>query len=212
MAYKIYEGLNAIFELKGPFAKLSNSTERKTIIQAALREGGEWFRVERIPLRFSDWVYRNGYRVTDSWKAFKRRVLQTGRATPYIGTTPPGGGNVESMISGMPPVYNGEKMAVAIERGCRVDITGTSRGGDIVIRTPYGHPIQPLMAEAFKRVTTEEYQHVARVVAAAFGDFLALAKKKSTRSKKLTIAGASSKWTPRGFAVDQRGGSITDRR
>lgn len=213
MAYRIYEGLNVIFELKGPFAKLANATERKTVAQAALREGGEWFRVERIPLRFTDYAYRLGYRVTEDWKKFKKRVLKTSRAIPYIGTTPPGGGPIESFISGMPMVENGEKMAVAVQRGTRTDIRGTSKGGDIIIRTPYGHPIRPLMAAAFKHVNPEEYQRVAQIVAAAFREFLASAHIKSKRSKKLTIEGASSKWIPRGREVEGRDtGTTTTRR
>jgi hypothetical protein len=213
MAYKIYEGLNVIFELKGPFAQLASNTERKVVAQSALREGGEWFRAERIPMRFTDYAYRLGYRVTEDWKKFKRRVLKTGRALPFIGTTPAGGGNIESMISGMPEVYNPEKMAVAIQRGCRVDITGTSKGGDILIRTPFGHPIRPNMAAAFKTVSPEEYQQVARIVSAAFSEFLRTAKMKGGRSKKLTIEGSQSKWIPRGREVEGRdSGTISHRR
>jgi hypothetical protein len=217
MAYKIYEGLNVIFEMKGPFAKLATKTERKTVAQAALREGGEWFRVERIPLRFTDWVYRNGYRVTDAWKQFKRRVLKTGRALPFIGTTPAGGGTIKSIAGGYSDgidVHNAEKMAVAMSRGCRVDITGTSKGGDILIRTPYGHPIQPAMADAFKTVAPEEYQRVAQIVAAAFREFLATAKMKGGRSKKLTIEGANSAWVPRAKSGPhgRDTGTITHRR
>jgi hypothetical protein len=213
MAFKIYENVNVIFEMKGPFAQLASNTERKVVAQSALRVGGEWFRAERIPLRFTDFAYRLGYRVTDDWKKFKRRVLKSGRAVPYIGTTPPGGGDIESFIRGMPTVYNPEKMAVAIERGCRVDITGTSKGGDIIIRTPYGHPIRPLMAEAFKTVTPEEYQGVAQRVAAAFRDFLAGAKAKGGRSTRLTIVGSTSAWIPRGREITGRDtGTITHRR
>ncbi len=215
MAFKVYEDINVIFELKGPFAKLANATERKVVAQSALREGGEWFRTERIPLRFTDWVYRMGYRVTDAWKSFKRRTTKTGRALPFIGTTPPGGGDILSMAGGNAEivVHNAEKMAVAMERGCRVDIVGTSKGGDILIRTPYGHPIRPEYAEVFKSVSPEEYQRVAQIVAAAFQDFLANARSKGGRSKKLTIEGASAKWIPRGREVTGRdSGTITQRR
>ncbi len=216
MAYRIYQGLNVIFEMTGPFAKLASATERKVVAQSALREGGEWFKAERLPLRFTDWVYRNGYRVTNEWKAFKRRVLKAGRALPFIGTTPPGGGTIVSKAGGRADlmVTNAEKMAVALERGCRVDISGNSRGGDIIIRTPYGHPIRPEYADAFKKVAPEEYQLVARIVAAAFNEFLATAKMKGGRSKKLTIAGASSSWVPRTRAgVSPRdSGTVTHRK
>jgi hypothetical protein len=216
MAFKVYEDINVIFELKGPFAQLANANERKVVAQSALREGGEWFRVERIKLRFTDFAYRLGYRVTEAWKKFKRRTTKTGRALPYIGTTPPGGGSILSIAGGHADglvVENGEKMAVAMERGCRVDISGTSKGGDIIIRTPYGHPLRPNIAEAFKTVTPEEYQRVAQIVAAAFRDFLANAQKKSVRGKRLTIEGASSKWVPRGREITGRdNGTLTHRR
>ena len=197
MAYKIYQGLNAIFELTGPFAKLM-TRERKAIVLASLREGGEFFKAKYIPLRFTDYAYRLGYRVTVDWKKFKKRVLNTKRAQPFIGPTPAGGGQFPSLISGMPDVRNAEKMAVAMQRGCRVDVSGTSRGGNIKIRTPYGHPILPVMAKAFTNVTEAENQAVAQAVAAAFRDFLKYAQPTSKRAKRLTIAGAQDKWVPRG--------------
>lgn len=206
MAYRIYQSLNVIFDLSGPFSHLANPAERKVVIQSALREGGDWFIAERIPLRFTDWVYRNGYRVTEKWKAEKRRVLSGGRALPYIGITPPGGGDAGSLFA---KVMNVEKMAVAMQRGCRAKITGTSKGGDIIIKTPYGHPIITPLAEVFKTVAPEEYQMVARVVKRAFDDFLSEAKAKGGRSKKLTIEGASSTWTPRGREYDRRDGAGT---
>lgn len=209
MAYKIHEGLHTIFEMRGPFAKLLTN-ERKMIIQQSLRDGGEWFRTERLPLRFTDWVYRLGYRVTNDWKAFKRRVNKSGRALPFIGTTPPGGGTIESMLAGMPALHNAEKMGTAMERGCRTDVTGTSSGGDILIRTPYGHPILPVYADILKGLTSDEYQGVAQRVAASFRDFLSKIQKKGGRSKKMTIAGAHDHWTPRGNSAQTRhaGGTV----
>lgn len=220
MAYRIYEGLNVIFEMKGPFAKLLTQ-ERKAIIKASLWDGGEWFRTERLPLRFTDLAYRLGYRVTNDWKAFKRRVNKTGRALPFIGTTPPGGGTIKSIAGGHHDgldVHNAEKMAVAMQRGCRTDVTGTSQGGDIVIRTPYGHPIRPAYAEVMKGILPSEYQQIAQKVAASFNEFLAYARTRSKRSKKMTITGATDAWTPRthgGSGIDTRhrgGGLVTDRK
>ncbi len=215
MAYKIYEDFKVIFEMRGPFAQLATNTMRKQVVQAAMRVGGEWFRTERVPMRFTDWVYRLGYRVTNSWKAFKRRTTKSGRALPYIGTTPPGGGDILSLAGGNAEllVHNNEKMAVAMSRGCRVDIAGTSKGGDILIRTPFGHPLRPEYAEAFTRVTPEEYQMVARLVVGAFQDFLAGAKPKGGRSKKLVIDGESLNWIPRGRQATGRDtGTISHRR
>lgn len=216
MAYRIYQGLNVIFEMRGPFANLASNGMRKQVAFAALRVGGEWFKAERIPLRFTDWIYRSGYRVTNDWKAFKRRVLKSGRALPFIGTTPAGGGTIQSIAGGHSDgiaVHNAEKMAVAMERGCRVDIQGTSKSADIVIRTPYGHPILPALAEAFKTVAPEEYQMVARIVSAAFNDYMADAKMKGGRSKKLVIDGRNLSWVPRSLHIAGRdSGSIKQRR
>ncbi len=216
MAFKVYQDINTIFELTGPYAQLATNTMRKKVAQAALREGGEWFRSERIPLRFTDWVYRMGYRVTNAWKAFKRRTTKTSRALPFIGTTPPGGGTIISIVGGHHDgllVENGEKMAVAIGRGCRVDISGTSKGGDIIIRLPYGHPIRKDMADVFTKVAPEEYQRIAQIVAASFRAFLAGATPKGGRSKKLVIDGDNLNWIPRGREVTGRdSGTVTHRK
>jgi hypothetical protein len=212
VAYRIYEGLNAIFELKGPFAKLVTA-ERKAIVRASLRQGGEFFKEKYIPLRFTDYAYRLGYRVTEEWKKFKRRVMGSKRANPYIGTTAPGGGDVESMYSGLKPTHNPEKMAIAMQRGCRVDVTGTGAGGNIIIRTPYGHPILPVSATAFTKIAPAENQKVAQEVARAFTAFLAYARTPGGRSKKLTITGATDHWTPRGSGtIKARDTSVTFRK
>ncbi len=213
MAYRIYKGLNVIFELKGPFAKLMTA-ERKGVIQTSLRVGGEFFKLKYIPLRFTDYAYRLGYKVTDAWKKFKRRTLKTGRAQPFIGTTPPGGGNVLSLAGGNHDgltVYNAEKMSTAMTAGCRVDITGTAKGGDIVIRTPYGHPLRPEYAKAFTHVTDAESQSVAQEVARAFKALISRAVSIGGRSKKMSIPGASSSWKPPTY-VARKDGNIRTRR
>jgi hypothetical protein len=213
VAYRIYKGLNAIFELKGPFAKLMTA-ERKGVIQASLRAGGELFKSKYIPLRFTDYAYRLGYKVTEAWKKFKRRTLKTGRAQPYVGTTPAGGGNVLSLAGGNHDgltVYNPEKMSVAMARGCRVDISGTSRGGDIIIRTPFGHPLRTEYAKAFTHITEAENQTVAREVSRAFTALISKAVSIGGRSKKMSIPGASSSWKPPTF-VARKNGTIKSRR
>ncbi len=194
MAYKIHEDINSVFTMNGPLGSFLGP-DRKAIIRASLWAGGEFFRTERIPLRFTDFAYRLGYRVTDEWKKEKRNVLQSRRAFPFIGMTPPGGGDAGSLKA---KVINAEKLATAMARGCRTDITGTSKGGNILIRTPYGHPILAVFAQVFQTVTPDEYQEVARVVAASLNEFLAYGRKVSKRSKKMTIRGASDNWKPRG--------------
>lgn len=210
MPFKIHEDINSVFTLSGPCQKLFGP-ERKALINACLLEGGEYFKDTYIPMRFTDYAYRLGYRVTDRWKQEKRRVLQSKRALPYIGMTPAGGGDAGAMVL---PTHNGEKMSVAMARGCRVDVSGTSRGGNIIIKTPYGHAILPPLAAAFNTVLPAEYQAVTRVVATALRAFLAYARPPSKRSKKLTIAGASDNWTPRGREVAKRdgAGAVTHRK
>ncbi len=100
-----------------------------------------------------------------------------------------------------------------MERGCRVDITGTSSGGDILIRTPYGHPILPAYAEVMKGVLPSEYQQIAQIVAASFNEYLEYARSVSKRSKKMTIQGASDAWVPRGKGtIAKRDSTITHRK
>ncbi len=208
MAYRIHEDINSVFTMNGPFAKFLGA-DRKVIIRESLWAGGEWFRTERIPMRFTDFAYRLGYRVTDEWKKEKRNVLQSRRAFPFIGMTPTGGGDAGSLKAKR---INAEKMATAMARGCRTDISGTSKGGNILIRTPYGHPILPVFAQVFQTVTADEYQQVARIVSSALNDFLAYGRPVSKRSKKMTIRGASDSWKPRGREYDRRdGGTVAHR-
>lgn len=201
MAKKIiYEGINAVFTLDGPFGEIVKG-DRKAVVLACLLEGGEWFRTARIPLRFTNFAYQLGYRVSEKWKKEKRHVLRARQANPFIGITNPGGGDAGSLVA---KVINPEKMAIAMEQGCRVEASGTSAGGNIFIRTPYGHPILAAFAEVMKTVTDSEYQQIAQQVAGALNAFLASGVKPSAKAKRLTIPGANDGWNPRGRQYEQR--------
>jgi hypothetical protein len=188
---------NAVVQKYGPFWALVSPSEAKTIIHAALREGGLLWMVKYIPRRFSNYAYTLGYRVTNQWKAFKRRMLKgAGAAIPYIGLTPPGGGT--NIVKKGRQIFKGnsrnaEKMAVAIERGANVKVRGTSQGGDIHIAIPYGHPIQKMHADALRKLPPHETQAVVDEVAKQMQSFISIAQPvPGSRKGKLTIRGASS--------------------
>lgn len=191
----LFESNNAAIEARGKFWELVSTSERKVIIHAALRQGGLFWMLKYIPQRFSNYAYSLGYRVTDQWKKFKRRVLN-GAAIPYIGVTPPGGGGAgvvkrgKRIFKAQNP--NGEKMAVAVERGSNVKVKGTSAGGDIHIAIPYGHPLNAVTAAALRKLPDNEIQAVAAVVARELDELIQSAHAvPRSRKGKLTIRGAS---------------------
>jgi len=187
---------NSVVQYYGDFWKLVSTADRKTIIHAALREGGLLWMVRYIPMRFGSYAHRLGYRVSHAWKAFKRRMLRSGAAVPYVGVTPPGGG--ETIVKKGNRIFRGkhrnfEKMSVAIERGANVKVRGTSQGGDIHIAIPYGHPVQQLHSDALKRLPPNETKAVVDEVAKQMASFVKIAQPvPGSRKGKLAIRGAAS--------------------
>jgi hypothetical protein len=193
---------NKVVQYYGPFWKLLQPGEAKIILHTAFREAGTLWLVTYIPRRFSNYAYSLGYRVTEQWKKFKRRMLRgTGAAIPYIGLTPPGGGT--NIVKKGRQIFKGnsrnaEKMAVAIERGARVNIKGTSTGADIHIPIPYGHPIQAMHSAALRKLPAHETQAVVDEAARQLAHFMQFAQPvPGSRKKKLTIRGATQGVRPR---------------
>ncbi len=187
---------NAVVEYYGNFWKLVRTSERKVIIHAALRHGGLLWMTHYLPKRFTQYAYTLGYRVTEQWKKFKRRVLN-GASLPMIGVTPPGGGS--TVVSRKGKIFrskssrNFEKMATAIERGANVKIRGTSQGGDIHVAVPYGHPLNPNTSAALRKLPQAEINAVVNEVARQLASLVATAQAvPGSRKGKLTIKGASS--------------------
>ena len=186
---------NAIVEYYGPIWALMSASERKAIIHASLREGGLLWMTKYIPQRFSNYAYGLGYRVTEKWKKFKRRMLGGGAAVPFIGVTPPGGGSTivrkgKHMFKGNK--RNAEKMAVAVQRGSNVQVRGTSTGGDIHVAIPYGHPLESGTAQALRKLPSAEIQAVVDEVARQMASLIKTAQPvPGSRKGKLTIRGAS---------------------
>lgn len=187
---------NTIIEYYGPWLKLLVASERKVLIHTALREGGTLWMLKYIPLRFSNYAYGLGYRVTEQWKKFKRRVLG-GNAMPYIGVTPPGGG--ATVVSKGGKIFrskknrNFEKLATAVEKGSNVKVRGTSQGGDIHIAIPYGHPLNPSTSAALRKLPKKEIDEVCNEVARQMAALVGSAQARPrSRKGKLTIRGASS--------------------
>ncbi len=203
---KVYRtSTNSVIEKYGPFWKLLSPGDRKTIIHTALREGGNLWMVRYIPKRFTQYAYGLGYRVTEAWKKFKRRMLNGGAALPYIGVTPPGGGQV--IIKKGKRIFKGkarnfEKMAVAVQRGANVRVRGTSEGGDIHIAIPYGHPLNAMHAEALRKLPPAETQAVVDEVARQLASLVNTAQLvPGSRKGKLTIRGASQGIKSRAFGL-----------
>ncbi len=187
---------NAVVEYYGNFWKLVRTSERKVIIHAALREGGLLWMVTYIPMRFSNYAYGLGYRVTEQWKKFKRRILG-GNAMPFVGVTPVGGGAAVASRGGKifksKTVRNGEKMATAIEKGANVRVRGTSQGGDIHVAIPYGHPLNAQTSAALRKLPQREMDAVVNEVARQLAAMVATAQPVArSRKGRLTILGVSS--------------------
>lgn len=185
---------NAVVEKYGPVWALVSTADRKRAIHTALKEAGLAWLVKYVPRRFSNYAYGLGYRVTEKWKKFKRRILNGGVAVPYIGVTPPGGGT--NVVKKGKHIFksnkrNAEKMAVAIERGSNVKIRGTSQGGDIHIAIPYGHPIQKMHAAALRKLPHHETQAVVDEFAKQLAAIVATAQPiPGSRKGKLKIPNA----------------------
>ncbi len=179
----------------GPFWALLNKSDAKTIVHTSLVLAGRAWAEKYIPLRFSNYIHRLGYRVTEQWKKYKRRVLG-GSAIPLIGVTPPGGG--DRIVRRGNRIYGGkarnhEKMAVAVQRGTRVYVKGTSQGGDIHVAIPYGHPVQQSLSDALKARTEQETQFVVDEAAKHMLAFIKTAQPvPGSRKGKITILGAST--------------------
>jgi hypothetical protein len=192
---------NAVIEYYGNLWKLSTS-ERKTMIHTALRYGGLLWMVSYIPRRFTNYAYGLGYRVTDGWKKFKRRILGGGNSLPFIGVTPPGGGT--SVVKKGKQIFKGkrrnaEKMAVAVQRGSNVQVKGTSQGGDIHVAMPLGHPLNKQTADAYGKLPPAETQAVVDEVAKQLASLIQTARPVAgSRAGKLTIRGANSSIKKRG--------------
>ncbi len=188
---------NSVVEYYGPFWKLVSLSERKVIIHTALREGGMLWMVGYIPKRFTNYAYSLGYRVTDQWKKFKRRMIGGGyAAVPMIGVTAPGGSTAvvrtgNKIFKGKS--RNAEKLAVAVERGANVKVRGTSEGGDIHIAIPYGHPLNPNTADAMRKLPQSETDAVVTEVAKQMAALVNTAQPvPGSRKGRLTIKGAST--------------------
>jgi hypothetical protein len=191
----------AAIDFYGPFWKLLDASERKLIIHTALYNAGQQWLEKFLAQRFGNYAYRLGYRVTEQWKRYKRRVLK-GNAIPYIGVTVPGGsvfpvvrrGN-KIFVSKTP--RNFEKMAVAVQRS-NVKITGTASYGQINIAVPYGHPVQQNLSDAFKKIPDNELGEVGAEVKRQLGAMLKQARPvPKSRGGKITIRDANISWTPR---------------
>jgi hypothetical protein len=80
-----------------------------------------------------------------------------------------------------------------------VRVRGTSAGGDIHIAMPYGHPLNPETAAAYRKLPQAETQMVVDEVARQLASIIKTAAPvPGSRKGKLTIRGAHSSIKKRG--------------
>ncbi len=176
-------GIKAVIDASGPALTWMKPRERNAMVASSLGFAGNMWLEKYLPLRFTNYAYRLGYQVSESWKKRKRRELHS-NARPFIGLTPRGGGTFESDVGGgRLAVTNGEKMAVAVVRTAKSRATRTSNNFKIIITMGYGHPIRPNLADAFKQTPSSELKAVAQETQAKILLFLQGANKVDRQGK-----------------------------
>lgn len=123
-----------------------------------MRQLGNHWLYKWVPLRFTNYAFMIGYRVSNKWRTLKSRYLTA--VLPFVGMTPSGGGNMDG------PWWqrNKAKMADAVSKG-RVSVSGNGGNETAVIRIPYGHPIQTDKAKVFRTISPNEMEDLAGVLA-----------------------------------------------
>lgn len=175
-----------------------SASEQNTAIRTALLAGGELFIDTYVMMRFSDYARKLGYGIASNWLSVKLQAL--GKAIPFVGLTPPGGGR----SGGGHKATNPEKMIVAVMRGTRATATATSSDGGrhtISILIPFGHPLRPSDADIFTTVLPAEIDAVAERVRTVLEDILDKAEPTDDgKGVERTIQGSHSR-------IDQGGGT-----
>jgi len=150
------KSFRATLEVQGGALALFSPGRRSQIIKRAMREAGYMWLFKWVPMRFTPYAFRIGYRVSKKWANKKIRAI--GKAIPFIGATPTGGGKA---FPGWSQV-NGAKMCDAI-KDARLTASGNNGREVINIKIPYGHAIQNNNSKVFRRVAPWEMDDMARV-------------------------------------------------
>ena len=141
--------IRAVLEAQGAALSLFTQREANTAVREALEAGGDfWVRVF-LPMRFSDYARKLGYRVKPT--TAKAKALLSGRAVPFVQT--------------------GQLQQMAIP-GAWARATATGGLGTIWIRIPRPHALRPEFAQVFTTVPTWEINRIAEVVETALAQII----------------------------------------
>jgi hypothetical protein len=141
------------------------------MIRSALIVAGETWAVAFLGRRFSSYAFKLGYRVRGNWS--KGKAKRMGKAIPFVGFTPPGGGAASP--AGKP--RNPQKMITAVQQGTRITATATANRHQIVILIPFGHAVRPETADAFLKTPPWELARISDAAVRAIASAMAGAQR-----------------------------------
>lgn len=160
------------FTLSGftPILERLSATEQKLAVQAAMSAGAHWWIGSYLPMRFTRYARAKlGYELRSS---HIKRKKNYGAPDPLVWT----GETRESILKTVRTAVGG---------------TAVSPYVDVKMRT--GGPRHQTVYQVLNTILQSEMDGVSRVVGAELQSILAQAISPSKRSRRLTLAGASSK-------------------
>jgi hypothetical protein len=140
-------------------------SEQNLLVKASLMRGGAlWIKVF-LPMRWTDYARKLGYRASMKWETFKQAVL--GQVLPLVGV----GGEYRGKGKGegnWPPGF----MRDTATKGARVEAVSSGGRAVINIKIPFGHPVQPHTANIVTKVPPWELTRIAEEVGKSIAFFL----------------------------------------
>lgn len=138
--------------------------EQNLLVRVSLMRGGNmWIKVF-LPMRFTDYARKLGYRASTYWEAYKQQLL--GAVVPLIGI---GGDYAKGKGEGSwPPGF----MRDTATKGASIKASVTSTKAVIRIKIPFGHPVQPRTANIVTKVPPWELTRIAEDVGKALRNLL----------------------------------------
>lgn len=166
--------IRTVLDAQGGALALFLPNDRSKIIKRGMREMGNMWLFKWMPLRFTAYAYKLGYRRTRKWANKKQNA--GGKDIPFVGMTPIGGGPAFPTWKQI----NGEKMQVAAVKFGRVTASGSGGAEMVTIKVPYGHAILPGHSEVFKFIPPNEMEDMAIVLARRIANEIAGAAYKAS--------------------------------
>jgi len=144
-----YGPIRTRIEAQGAALALYQPRVRNTIVRNSLRRGGVFWLGFYLLKRFSSYAKQAlGYpAIKKGWAIKKAR--KTGQVVPFMGLT---------------PVGDPSKMVTAATTGGRSSAIATQTRGEIRITVPFGHPLRPEFAAAFRTIPSGEIIEIAKEV------------------------------------------------